>query len=138
MKNPYLEKSKENSITAENKKDKFDIEKFWRSENSSLSNIVNGRECEKPAENIRRNQIKCTIKKWIIWTIIENMKRTKFKWMRDGSIYIIDSDGQDQSWRSEWELDIKIIFHFIRCKILIGVEIRKISARSSPIYSFEY
>jgi hypothetical protein len=58
--------------------------------------MVNGREREEFAESIWRNQMKYTVKKWIIWTIIENIKGIKFKWMRNGSIYIINSDGQDQ------------------------------------------
>jgi hypothetical protein len=56
----------ENFITAENKKDKFDIGKFWRLEDPSLSDIINGRDCEELTKNIRRSQIKCIIKKWTV------------------------------------------------------------------------
>jgi hypothetical protein len=58
--------------------------------------MINGREREEPAESIRRNQIKYAVKKWTVWTIMENMKKIRFKWIRDKPIYIIDSDGQDQ------------------------------------------
>jgi hypothetical protein len=93
IKNLYLGGLEESSITAGNKGDKSGIREFWWSEDSFLSDIINGRQCEKPTENIRKNQIKYTIKKWIIWIIMENMKRIRFKWMRNEFIYIIDLDG---------------------------------------------
>jgi hypothetical protein len=58
--------------------------------------MINERDCEEPTKNIRRNQIKYTVKKWTVWTIMENIKRIRFKWVKDKFIYIIDSDGQDQ------------------------------------------
>jgi hypothetical protein len=63
MKNSYSEKSEENSITAGNEKNKSGIKESQRPENPLLSNIINGRDCEKPAENIRRSQVKYIIKK---------------------------------------------------------------------------